>query len=297
MPSPRLFVFGPGYSARVFADRLRAEGWRIAATCRGEDKRAALEAGGIEAFPFDRDRPLADAAAALEGTTHLLVSIPPDAKGDPVLDHHAADLANLRTLDWAGYLSTTGVYGDTKGEWVSEAAWLRPTGERQKRRVEAERGWLSLYRQYGVPMHLFRLAGIYGPGRSALDSVRDGTARRVDKPGQVFCRIHVEDIATVLRASVARPSPGSVYNVADDLPCPSHEVVTYACELLGVEPPPMVPFEKAEMSPMAASFYADSRRVRNDRIKRQLGVTLAYPDYRAGLRAQLAAERDGPPTA
>ncbi len=289
MTDPRLFVFGPGYSARVFADALRADGWRIAATCRSEGKKAELEAQGIEAFLFDRGRPLADAKAALAGTTHLLVSIPPDAKGDPVLDQHARDLADLRTLDWAGYLSTTGVYGDTGGEWVSEAAWLKPTGERQKRRVEAERGWLNLYRQYGVPMHLFRLAGIYGPGRSAIDSVRDGTARRVDKPGQVFCRIHVEDIARTLRASMARPTLGAVYNVADDLPSPSHEVVEYACRLLGVEPPPLIPFDQAEMSPMAASFYADCRRVKNDRIKRQLGVTLAYPDYRAGLEAQLTA--------
>jgi nucleoside-diphosphate-sugar epimerase len=195
-------------------------------------------------------------------------------------------------LDWAGYLSTTGVYGDTKGEWVSEAAWLKPTGDRQKRRVEAERGWLGIYRQYGVPMHLFRLAGIYGPGRSALDSVRAGDAKRVDKPGQVFCRVHVDDIAATLRASMAKPTLGAVYNVADDLPTPSHEVVEHACRLLGVEPPPLIPFDQAELSPMAASFYTDCRRVKNDRIKRQLGVTLAYPDYRAGLDAQFAAEQN-----
>ncbi len=291
LPHPRLFVFGLGYTARVFADRLRAEGWRVAATCRSEEKRAALAADGIEAFLFDRGKPLADAAAALAGTTHLLVSVPPDAKGDPVLDHHGADLATLVTLDWAGYLSTTGVYGDTKGDWVSEAAWLKPTGDRQKRRVDAERGWLNLYRQYGVPVHLFRLAGIYGPGRSALDSVRAGEAKRVDKPGQVFCRIHVDDIATTLRASMDRPTLGAVYNVADDLPTPSHEVVDYACRLLGVEPPPLIPFDQAELSPMAASFYSDCRRVKNDRIKQRLGVALAYPDYRAGLDAQFAAER------
>lgn len=291
MTTPRLFVFGLGYTAGVFADALKAEGWRVAATYRREEARAALESRGIEPFAFDRGRPLADPRAALDGTTHLLVSIPPDAKGDPVLDHHGADLADLRTLDWAGYLSTTGVYGDTKGEWVGEAAWLRPTGDRQKRRVDAERGWLNLYRQYGVPLHVFRLAGIYGPDRSALDSVRDGTAKRVDKPGQVFSRIHVADIAATLRASLNRPTLGAIYNVADDLPSPSHEVVEYACRLLGVEPPPLVPFDQADLSPMAASFYADCRRVRNDRIKRQLGVTLAYPDYRAGLDAQLAAER------
>lgn len=293
MSTPRLFVFGYGYSAAVLATRLRAEGWHIAGTTRQPEKRDALAAAGIEAFLFDRDRPLDDPAAALDGTTHLLLSVPPDGRGDPVLAHHAQHLADLRTLDWGGYLSTTGVYGDTKGEWVGEAAWLRPSGDRARRRVEAERGWLGLYRQYGVPLHLFRLPGIYGPGRSAIDSLRDGSARRIDKPGQVFSRVHVADIAGALMASMARPNLGAIYNVADDLPCPSHEVVAYAAGLLGVEPPPLVPFEQADLSPMAASFYADNRRVKNDRIKRELGYTLLHPDYRSGLDAQLAAEREG----
>lgn len=292
--APRLFVFGLGYSAGVFAERLQAEGWRVAATCRSEEKRDALAARGIEAFLFDRARPLADPAAALAGATHLLSSVPPDDHGDPVLDRHAADIARVPSLDWAGYLSTTGVYGDTGGEWVSEASWLKPTGDRQRRRVQAERGWTDLYRQYGLPLHVFRLAGIYGPGRSALDQVRAGTARRLDKPGQVFSRIHVDDIAAVLRASMERPNPGAFYNVCDDHPCPAPEVVEYACALLGVEPPPLVPFGEARLSPMAASFWADNRRVRNDRIKRQLGVALRYPDYRAALDAQLAAERAAP---
>ncbi|WP_207461993.1 SDR family oxidoreductase [Azospirillum sp. SYSU D00513] len=291
MTAPRLFVFGLGYSAGVFAEALKADGWRVGGTCRTEEKRAELEARGFEAVLFDREHPLPDAPALLDGVTHLLVSVPPDAKGDPVLDLHGRDIAGLRRLDWAGYLSTTGVYGDTGGEWVSEASWLRPNGDRQRRRVEAERGWQYLHREYGVPMHIFRLAGIYGPGRSAIDHVREGTAKRVDKPGQVFCRIHVEDIAATLRASMASISPGAVYNLADDLPCPSHEVVAHACALLGVEPPPLVPFDQAELSPMAASFYADCRRVRNDRIKTRLGVVLKHPDYRAGLAAQLAAER------
>lgn len=291
MTTPRLFVFGLGYTAGRFADALRAEGWRIAGTCRSEEKRAALEAEGVEAFVFDRGRPLADATAALAGTTHLLISVPPDEKGDPVQAMHAKDLADMVTVDWTGYLSTTGVYGDTKGEWVGEAAWLRPTGERQRRRVEAEKGLQLLYKQYGLPLHIFRLPGIYGPGRSALDQVRDGSARRIDKPGQVFSRVHVDDIVNVMRASMAKPNPGAVYNVADDLPCPSPEVIDYACALLKVEPPPLVPFDEAELSPLAQSFWTDNRRVRNDRIKRELGVTLRYPDYKAGLDAQMAAER------
>lgn len=294
MPHPRLFVFGLGYSAGVLADRLRAEGWRIAGTTRTEAKRQALAASGVDAFLFDRGRPLDDPAAALAGTTHLLLSVPPDERGDPALDHHGGAIAALASLNWAGYLSTTGVYGDTGGEWVGEAAWLRPSGDRARRRAAAERGWLDLYRQFGVPMHVFRLPGIYGPGRSALDQVRAGTARRIDKPGQVFSRVHVEDIAGALVASMAKPNPGAVYNVADDLPAPAHEVVAYAAALLGVEPPPLVPFDQADLSPMAASFYADNRRVKNARIKRDLGFVPRFPDYRAGLDAQFAAEDAAP---
>ncbi len=292
MTTPRLFIFGLGYTAGVLARDRLAQGWRVAGTCRSPDKRAALEAQGIEAFVFDRAHPLADPAAALAGTTHLLLSVPPDDRGDPVLACHGGDIAGLMSVDWAGYLSTTGVYGNTNGEWVSEAAWLKPGNDRQRRRVEAERGWLDLYRQRGLPLHVFRLPAIYGPGRSALDHVRAGTARRIDKPGQVFARVHVEDIAGTLLASMARPSPGSIYNVADDAPTPSPEVIEYACSLLGVEPPPLVPFDQAELSPMSASFWSESRRVKNDRIKTRLGVVLRYPDYRAGLDAQAAAEKN-----
>lgn len=294
MPPPRLFVFGLGYSAGVLATRLRADGWSIAGTTRTEARRAELAAAGIDAYLFERGHPLADPSAALAGTTHLLLSVPPDERGDPVLQVHGGAIAGLASLDWAGYLSTTGVYGDTGGAWVGEAAWLRPSGERAQRRVTAERGWLDLYRQFGLPLHVFRLPGIYGPGRSALDQLRAGTARRIDKPGQVFSRVHVDDIAATLCASMAKPNPGAIYNVADDLPAPSHEVVAYAAGLLGVEPPPLIPFEAADLSPMAASFYADNRRVRNDRIKRELGVRLHFPDYRAGLAAQAADEGSAP---
>ncbi len=285
----RLFAFGLGYSACALARRLSARGWRVAGTTRSEAAAAELRAAGYEVFLFDRERPLAEPGAALGGTTHLLSSVPPDGIGDPVLDRHGQDIAACKSLVWAGYLSTTGVYGDRAGGWVDEDSALEPSGERARRRVAAERGWLALRGRTGLPPHVFRLAGIYGPGRSVLDSVRAGTAKRIDKPGQVFSRIHVEDIARVLEASMERPHPGRIYNLCDDAPASPGEVVAAACELLGVEPPPLVPFEQAELSPMARSFYRDSKRVSNRRIKEELGAVLAYPDYRSGLKAILAA--------
>lgn len=285
-PPRRLFCFGLGYSARVLARRLLAEGWSVAGTTRSGG--AAPPEPGVTLYPFERGRPLADPGAALAGVTHLLSSVPPDPAGDPVLDVHAEALARLAPgLVWAGYLSTTGVYGDTGGAWVDESAPLRPTGPRQARRVEAERRWLSL----GLPIHLFRLAGIYGPGRSALDQARAGTARRIDRAGQVFSRIHVDDIATVVLASMARPRPGAIYNVCDDCPAPAHEVVAHACARLGMAAPPLIPYDEAALSPMAASFWRDNRRVSNNRIKTELGVILRHPNYRSGLNAQFEAER------
>ncbi len=293
MTERRLFCFGLGYSACALAACLKAAGWRIAGTTRDADKAAALCDQGIEAFVFDRGLPLADPAAALRGATHILSSVPPEAEGDPVIDHHAADLLACDGIQWVGYLSTTGVYGDRMGAWVDEDSVLEPTGARGHRRVAAERAWLELYAQNGLPVHLFRLAGIYGPGRNALASVRAGKARRIDKPGQVFSRIHVEDIAKVLEASLAHPNPGRAYNLCDDDPTPPAEVIAHACDLLGVAPPPLVPFEQAELSPMARSFYRDNKRVSNRRIKMELGVALAYPDYKMGLKALLAAETRG----
>ncbi len=289
---PRLFCFGFGFSAEALSARLGPLGWTIAGTCRGEDKRRRLEAAGFEAHLFDRGRPLADPARALAETTALLVSVPPDAAGDPVLDHHAVDIAALAP-HWIGYLSTTGVYGDTGGALVDETTPLRPTSGRSRRRVAAEEAWLALGRSHGLAVHVFRLAGIYGPGRSIFTQVRTGQARRIARPGHLFSRIHVDDIARVVEASMARPSPGAVYNVCDDEPAAQADVVAFACELLGLSPPPVVDFADAakEMSPMALSFWADNRRVDNTRIKRELGVALAFPDYRTGLCAVLVAER------
>jgi len=296
--SRRLFCFGLGYSALGLVRRLRPKGWVIAGTCRDDDRRAELAREGVEAYLFDR--PFADIAAALADTSHLLSSVPPDAAGDPVIARYGSTIAAIGgSLTWMGYLSTTGVYGDRAGDWVDETSPLRPSGERGRRRCEAEAAWLGLWRQHGVPVHLFRLAAIYGPGRSALDQVRLGAARRIDKPGQIFSRIHVEDIATVLEASMARPRPGTVYNVCDDMPAAPQTVIAFACALLGVEPPPLVPFDQADLSPMARSFYDDNKRVDNARMKRELGVRLRYPDYKAGLRAlmnkgQATAEGSSP---
>lgn len=293
-PAPRLFCFGLGFSALALARRIgavdgAAAGWAVAGTTRSADKAAALRAEGIAAVPFDRDHPLP--AGALAGTTHLLVSIAPDDLGDPVLDRHAEDIAALPDLAWIGYLSTTGVYGDWQGAEVDETSELRGAKGRNVRRIAAERAWLALHASHGLPVHVFRLAGIYGPGRSVLDAVRAGRAKRIDKPGHLFSRIHVGDIAKTLEASIARPNPGRIYNVCDDEPAPAAEVTAYACRLLGVEPPPIVPLEDAGLSDMALSFWQDNRLVSNRRLHEELGVTLDYPDYRKGLEAILAAER------
>jgi nucleoside-diphosphate-sugar epimerase len=293
--SPHLFCFGLGYSARALAGGLQPCGWRVSGTCRGAEKAAAVAELGIAAHVFARGQPLP--CDALAGVTHVLVSVPPDAAGDPVLDTLRDPIAALPDLAWLGYLSTTGVYGDRGGGWVDEAAALRPSGERGRRRVAAEAGWLGLWREHGVPVHVFRLAGIYGPGRNVFGQLRAGTARRLDRPGQVFSRIHVEDLAAVLEASIARPRPGAVYNVCDDAPAPPADVVAFAARLLGLEPPPLQPFDAASLSPLARSFWDDNKRVRNRLIKEELGVRLCHPDYRAGLCAILQACRNSPPSA
>lgn len=285
-----LFCFGLGFSALTLAERLAARGWQVSGTCRSAEKSAAMTARGFRAHRFDQTRNL-DAAglADLAAATHLLISVPPEAIDDPVLVAHGPAIAAHRPWDWIGYLSTTGVYGDRQGGWVDETSALTPTGARGRRRVAAERAWLELGSAAGHPVQLFRLAGIYGPGRSALDTVRDGRAQRIDKPGQVFSRIHVADIAATLEASIAHPNAGRAYNLCDDDPAAPAEVIEFACRLLGVAPPPLEPFETATLSAMARSFYDDNKRVSNARIKAELGVALAFPSYKIGLPALLAA--------
>ena len=283
-----LFCFGYGFSARALASVLKPRGWRITGTCRSQDKAGELEAEGVTPVLFDGTAPVADLAAHIVPGTHILSSVPPDAEGDRVVRLHGDELARLSLrVPWAGYLSTTGVYGDRSGEWVDESSALTPSTERGRLRLRAERQWIRLQAHRGLPVHVFRLAGIYGPGRNPLTRVRNGTARRIVKQGQVFSRIHVDDIARVLTASIERPRPGRAYNVCDDHAAPPQDVIVHAAELIGVAAPPEVAFEDAELSPMAASFYAESKRVRNERIKRELGVDLRFPTYREGLAALL----------
>jgi nucleoside-diphosphate-sugar epimerase len=285
--TPHLFCFGLGYTALALARALVDQGWRVTGTCREGSNADEARSMGLEIVIFDRDHPITDLDQRLGNVTHLLSSVPPGESGDPVLQAHGTSIAKAASkLQWIGYLSTTGVYGDRQGGWIDESSALTPSGERGQRRLDAETAWLALPQ----PAHLFRLAGIYGPGRSALDTVRAGKARRVVKPGQVFSRIHRDDIVQILLASFARPNPGAAYNVCDDDAADPAAVTTYACELLNVAPPPEVPFAEAQLSPMARSFYDDNKRVRNDRIKQELGVVLKYPDYRTGLTALLAAE-------
>jgi len=289
--APHLFCFGLGYSATWLARELSGQGWRVSGTHRPGD--GARKMAGVAVHPFDRATPLADFDAVFADVTHVLVSVPPDAAGCPVLDVHGGDLArHAGHVRWVGYLSTVGVYGDTGGKPVSETSRLLPTQERARFRGLAETRWQNLAARSGLPLHVFRLAGIYGPGRSPLDKVRAGRAQRIRKPGHLFSRIHVADIAEVLKASIAKPNPGGIYNVCDDDPAEPGEVIAYACDLLGVEPPAEVLFEAAlqDMSAMQRTFWADNRLVMNDRIKDELGVKLRYPDYKSGLQAVLAVD-------
>ncbi|MEQ8292875.1 MAG: SDR family oxidoreductase [Roseovarius sp.] len=278
----RLISFGHGYSAQALATRLLPQGWVIYGTTRKPEKAEALREDGVIPVMW----PDGDLSEAFEAATHMLVSAGPDEEGDPVLAKLEPKIREIAPrLDWAGYLSTTGVYGDHEGEWVDESAPLTPATKRGKLRVMAETQWRDID---GLPLHIFRLAGIYGPGRGPFEKVRKGTARQIIKQGQVFSRTHVEDIAQVLEASIRRPNPGAAYNVCDNDPAPPQDVIAYAAELLGLPVPPEVPFEEAEMSPMARSFYAESKKVDNRRIREELGVELKYPDYRTGLKALLA---------
>lgn len=279
-----LLSFGHGYSARALTRILLPQDWRVIGTTRSEDRAVTLMNEGTE----PRIWPGANMEPALNAATHLLISAAPDENGDPVLGALRDEIAKRAgQFEWVGYLSTTGVYGDHAGDWVTEETPLTPATKRGIARVNAETAWAAIP---NLPLHIFRLAGIYGPGRGPFAKVRAGTARRIIKQGQVFSRTHVADIARVLAASIAKPNPGAAYNVCDNDPAPPQDVIGYAAELLGLPLPPAEDFEVAEMTPMARSFYAESKKVSNDRIKDELGVDLLYPDYKAGLRALLAAE-------
>lgn len=285
---PRLFGFGYGRTAEALGQKLAAQGWSSAGTCRTADKQRDLTGKGIGAYVMnDTETP---AASCLDAATHLLISTPPGPAGDPVLAAmRDALVSHAPSLHWIGYLSTTGVYGDRQGDWVDETSELTPTSERGERRCRAEQAWFRLGKEINVPVQSFRLAGIYGPGSNQIVSLRQGKAKRINKPGHVFSRIHVTDIVRVLEASIANPNPGAAYNVCDDEAAPPQDVVAYAAEIAGLTPPPEIPFDDAELSPMGRSFYGETKRVSNRRIREELGVKLLYPTYREGLQACLAA--------
>lgn len=285
----RLFVFGLGYTAGRLAHRMADRAEWVGGTTRSIERAVALGANsGVRPYVFDGRSPGVGVAEAARAATHLLVSIPP-GDDDPVLAQHRATLLAAPELRWIGYLSTVGVYGNWGGAWVSEATTPHPASERARQRIAAEKAWAALAAEHGVPLAIFRIAGIYGPGRNAFVKLADGSAHRIVKPGQVFNRIHVDDIVTALTAALDVAASG-IFNISDDLPAPPQDVVTYAAEVSGMTPPPEVAFADADLSPMARSFYADNKRVKNARLRDDLGVTLAYPDYMTALAAMW---RDG----
>ncbi len=285
-----LLIFGMGYTSSALVEAMQPmPPGAITATTRSADKAERLRDAGIVARLF----PGSDLSDAIAAASHVLISAGPDEGRDPVLAHLRDTFAEADHLEWVGYLSTTGVYGDHGGGWVTEDTPLTPSTDRGRARVAAEGEWMDLHGKNGLPIHIFRLAGIYGPGRGPFAKVRNGTARRIIKQGQVFSRTHVDDIAQVLIASMQRPNPGAAYNVCDDDPAPPQDVIAHAADLLGLPIPPAIPFDEADMSPMGRSFYAESKRVSNARIKKELRVQLLHPDYRSGLAQLLSAEQGG----
>lgn len=278
-----LLSIGHGYSAQALADRLLPQGWQIIGTTRSPEKAAKLAAGGVTPLIWP------GAPLPLGQATHLLSSVAPRA-GDPVLDAIGTQLADARHLKWVGYLSTVGVYGDQRGGWVDEDTPPNAVSDRAIARVKAEAAWQDICARAGIRLHIFRLAGIYGPGRGPFEKLRSGRAQRIIKPNQYFSRIHYADIGQALERAITSDIGTRIFNLCDDHPAPPQDVLEHAAKLLGLEPPPEISFEQAELSPMARSFYADSKRVRNTRIKRELGLQLHYPDYQSGLASILKAE-------
>jgi hypothetical protein len=284
-----LLCFGLGYSAENFVGMFGDGFEHIVGTVRGGERAALLSAcfaGRLKALIFDGTFATPELRHAIGETDMALVSVPPHESGDPVLAVFGEDLMRARRLRSIVYLSTIGVYGDHGGEWVDEETPAKPGSPRSRERLAAEQAWQALGARRGTPVAVLRLAGIYGPGQNARVQIARGGARRIVKPGQVFNRIHVGDIAQAIEAAFARRASG-VFNVTDDEPTPAADPIAFAAQLMGVTPPPEVPFEEAapSMSPMALSFWQECRRVRNDKLKRELGVTLLYPTYREGLRA------------
>lgn len=286
----KLLVLGLGYSARAFVEAHRSRFSAIVGTARSAESVAELRAAGLAAMAFDGTAATPGLTAAVAEAEALLVSVPPGEAGDPALALLGPAIASSSRLGWIGYLSTVGVYGDHGGAWVDEASPCRPVTRRSRARLVAEEGWLALGRASGRRVQVFRLPGIYGPGRNALVTLAEGKAKRIVKPGQVFNRIHVADIAGALMAALERPSGPAILNVSDDEPAPPQDPVAHAAELLGVSPPPLEALETAALSPMALSFWGENKRVSNRLLKQGLGYSLRYPTYREGLAALLVED-------
>lgn len=288
-----VFFFGMGYSSLATAKALHQSvdaAIPISGTMRNEEKIERLADSPYRLHLFDGTQRCETLGADLQQATHVILSIPPGDAGDPAYNLHLPDLDRARDLEWIGYFSTVGVYGDFGGAWIDESAPTRPVNQRSKQRVAVEAQWRDYAAKRGVPLLVLRLAGIYGPGRSAFDKLREGTARRIVKKDQVFNRIHVEDIGRVTALAV-HEKLGGTYNLADDEPAPPQDLVAYAAQKLGLPLPPEIAFEAAEMTEMARSFYSDNKRVSNKAIKAALGVELLYPTYREGLDAILKGGR------
>jgi len=271
----KMFCFGFGYIANFLAPKLFACDWNVSGTTTDPNKKLILKDNDINTWLFDRRHNILDPFNTFNDVTHVLLSVPTDTEGDPVFDAHGIDLASLKNLEWVGYLSTTAIYGNHDGNWVDETTPPTPTISHGRMRLKAEQQWQSLCINEGLPLHIFRISGIYGPGRSVIDA-----------------RIHVEDIVQVLIASINAPNPGSIYNLTDDTPSTSHEMIQFACNLIGINSPSLVPFDQAEMAPVVRGFYRDNKRVRNDKIKNELGINLLYPNYRSGLLSCLKEEKE-----
>lgn len=281
MKNYNLFVFGQGYTSSSIIATLKKKGWDIKGTRRS--------GAPPEVYEFSQDQPLN--RDVFKGVTHILCSIPPVEGEDLVLKHHREELLKVDTLQWVGYLSTTSVYGDHQGGWVDEKTPPNPSHQRSEARLRSENGYLELWRTHNIPAHIFRLSGIYGPNRSVFERLKTEKPHCIHKPNQVFSRIHVEDISQTLIKSMENPTPGEIYNLADDLPTSNCDVMDYGAKLLGIRSPNRIPYDPEALSEMARTFYQDCRRVRNDKIKRTLGVELLYPDYRVGLKKILEDTR------
>ena len=277
-----LLIFGCGFSGEAIARLAAGNFAAITGTTRDAAKADRIRNAGAEPLVFEGETLSPELVSRLAGTTHLLVSIAPGEAGDPVLNALEKSEAALPALKWTGYLSTVGVYGDHGGAWVDEQTEPRPVSKRSRQRLEAETAWRTFAGARGLPLAVLRLSGIYGPGRNAFVNIANGTARRLVKPGQVFNRIHCDDIASAALAAARRKADG-IFNITDDEPAPPQDVVTFAHELAGVAPPPETDFETADLSPMARSFYGENKRVSNAKSKAELGLAYAFPDYRTAL--------------